>query len=209
MKTPLGIRLGRIVVAIVRPIAFVLFPYKMIGKENIPQTDGPMIVCCNHISMIDPVYMLLAFRRPIFFMAKDELFKNPVLAFIFKHLFGVFPVNRGHGDTGAVATSLSILENGQLLGIFPEGTRSKTGKLGPAKSGTVLIAAKAQVPIYPCAIFSKSGQVKLFQRTTIVFGKTLTTEELGLHTEKPDLRFASRKLMSVIAQMIEENQHEC
>ncbi len=209
MKTPLGIRIGRIIVAIVRPIAFVLFPYKMIGRENIPQTNGPMIVCCNHISMIDPVYLLLAFRRPIYFMAKDELFKNPILSFILKRLFGVFPVNRGRGDTGAVSTSLLILENGQLLGIFPEGTRSKDGKLGPAKSGTVLIAAKAQAPIYPCAIFSKNGKVKPFQRTTIVFGKTLMPKELGLHAEKPDLRFASRKLMSVIAQMVEENRHEC
>lgn len=206
MKQRAGIRFGRFLLCILRPIIFLLFPYKMIGKENIPKEQGPLIVCCNHISMVDPVFLLIGTKRPIYFMAKDSLFKNRIFGWILKTWFGVFPVSRGKGDSSAVTTALSILENGGAMGIFPEGTRSKDGTLGSAKSGTVLIAAKAQVDMLPCAVFTKSGQVKPFRRTTIVFGKVLTNDDLYLTGEKPDLRYASRTMMAKIAEMIEVNK---
>jgi len=192
---------------ILRPFVFVIFPHKTIGKEHIPQnSDAPLIVCCNHISMVDPVFLLLACKRPICFMAKDSLFKNRFFGWILKHWFGVFPVSRGKGDSTAINTAFSILENNGVLGIFPEGTRSKDGKLAPAKSGTALIAAKSRADILPCAVFTKSGQVKLFRKTTLVIGESLTVADLHLDGEKPDLRFASRSLMSVIETLIEENR---
>lgn len=206
MKLRFGMKVGRVLLTILRPIIYILFPWKMIGKERIPQDDNPYIVCCNHISMVDPVFLMLAFKRPIYFMAKDSLFKNRFAGWFWRTLFGVFPVNRGKGDAGAVLTSIDILEKRGLLGIFPEGTRSKDGNLGPAKSGTALIVAKTQAPVFPCAVFAKNNRVRLFHKSTIVFGSPLSPSDLHLDGEKPDLRFASRTLMSTISALIEENR---
>ncbi len=206
MKKPLGIRVGRVIVAVLRPIIFCIFPYRFINRDKIPPDEAKLIVCCNHISMIDPVFLMLACRFPIYFMAKEELFSNRFFGWLLKTCFGVFPVSRGKGDSSAITHAFSILDSEQTLGIFPEGTRSKDGTLAQAKSGTALIAAKTQSSILPCAVFTKSGQVRLFQKSTIVFGDVLTPTDLHLDGEKPDLRFASRKLMSVIGEMIEENK---
>lgn len=206
MKLSFGMKAGRVLLTILRPIIYLLFPYKMIGRNNIPSDDQPYVVCCNHISMVDPVFLLLAFKRPVYFMAKEELFKNRFAGWFWRTFFGVFPVGRGKGDSGAVTTSIDILENGGLLGIFPEGTRSKDGTLGPAKSGTALIVAKTQALVFPCAVFAKNGRVRLFHKTTVVFGAPLTPADLHLDGEKPDLRFASRTLMATIGGLIEENR---
>ncbi len=206
MKITFGIRVGRVILAFLRPIVFCLFPYRFVHRDKLPKKDGTYIVCCNHISMVDPVFLFLACRFPIFFMAKEELFRNRLFGWFLKTCFGVFPVSRGKGDTTAITTALSVLENGHALGIFPEGTRSKDGTLGNAKSGTALVAAKAKAPIVPCAVFTKDGKVRLFHKTTVVFGDTLSLEELHLDSEKPDIRFASRKIMTVIGDLIEENR---
>ncbi len=206
MKVTFGIRVGRVILAILRPIIFCLFPYRFIHREKLPQKDGKYILCCNHISMVDPVFLFMACRFPIYFMAKEELFHNRLFGWFLRTCFGVFPVSRGKGDATAITTSLSVLEHEHILGIFPEGTRSKDGTLGNAKSGTALIAAKTQAPIVPCAVFAKNGKVRLFHKTTVVFGDTLTTEELHLDGDKPDIRFASRKIMAVIGELMEENR---
>lgn len=206
MKMTFAMRVGRVILAILRPIVFCLFPYRFIHRDKLPHKDGKYILCCNHISMLDPVFLFLACRHPIYFMAKEELFHNRLFAWFVKTCFGVFPVSRGKGDTTAITTALSVLEHDHILGIFPEGTRSKDGTLGPAKSGTAMIAAKVGAPIIPCATFTKNGKVELFKKTTVVFGDVLSLEDLHLDGEKPDIRYASRKIMSVIGTMIEENR---
>ncbi|MBE6763239.1 MAG: 1-acyl-sn-glycerol-3-phosphate acyltransferase [Ruminococcaceae bacterium] len=206
MKVTFGIRVGRVLLAILRPLIFCLFPYRFVHREKLPKVGGKFIVCCNHISVIDPVFLLLACRFPIYYMAKEEIFRNRLIGWFLRTCFGVFPVSRGKGDTTAITTAMNLLDNQKVLGIFPEGTRSKDGKLGVAKAGTSMIAVKTQSPIFPCAIFAKNGKVRLFQKTTVVFGDMLTLEDLHLHGEKPDIRFATRKIMSVIGEMIEENR---
>ncbi len=206
MKMTFAMRVGRVILAILRPIVCCVFPYRFIHREKLPKADSKLIICCNHLSMIDPVFLFLACKFPIYFMAKEELFHNRLFAWFIKTCFGVFPVSRGKGDTTAITTALSVLENEHILGIFPEGTRSKDGTLGNAKSGTAMIAAKAQAPILPCAIFTKNGKVKCFRKTTVVFGDVLSLEDLHLDGDKPDIRYASRTIMSVIGTMIEENR---
>ncbi len=206
MKKRFGIRCGRVLLNIFRPFIYCIFPHTFVHRDNIPKTEGAFVVCCNHISLLDPVFLLLACRQPICFMAKEELFKNRIVAWFLKTFFGVFPVSRGKGDSSAVTNSIDILENGGVLGIFPEGTRSKDGNLLPAKSGTSLIVAKAQTPILPCAVFTKTGQVRAFHKATVVFGELQTPADLHLDGEKPDIRYATRKIMSTIAELIEENR---
>lgn len=200
------LKIGRALLVIFRPLIFLLFPYKLIGRDRIPKDDRPLVLCCNHISMIDPVFLLLGCRRPIFFMGKEELFHNRLLGWILRELFGVFSVSRGKGDGAAIEKALSIVQRGDVMGIFPEGTRSKDGTLGRAKSGAALIIAQTGADMLPCAVFSKTGHVRLFHKTTVVFGEPMTPSQLHLDGEKPELRYASREIMNTIAGLIEENK---
>lgn len=200
-------RLARFLLAFFKPLFWLLFPYKAEGKENLPLPDDgrPMMICANHISDIDPVFLLMAQKRHIYYMAKAELFSMGIARWFFGKKFGAFPVKRGTGDTSAIDTSERIVKEGKLLGIFPEGTRSKDGKLGRAKSGAALIASRTGSWVIPVAIQAKDQKVRLFHRTTIRFGVPLSPEELHLENpEHPDLRYASRLIMERIAGMMEE-----
>lgn len=201
-------KFGRLLLSVIRPLFYLLFPYKVKGLDNLPEQDGrPLILCSNHISNIDPVYLLMAFRhRPIYYMAKAELFKGSVATWFFSKGFGAFPVNRGKGDTASLDTAEQIVREGKLMGIFPEGTRSKNGQLGRAKSGAALIASHTGASILPVAIKTKNQKVRLFQKSFIIIGDTISSDELHLNDkENPDLRFASRLIMERIAGMMEES----
>lgn len=129
------------------------FRWQVYGRENIPE-KGPFIVCSNHINWIDPVFIACSFpsRIKIHFMAKEELFqKNFLVTFVLTRL-GAFPVKRDTADISAIKKFLQLLKEGQVLGLFPEGTRSKTGKLLKPMNGAALIALRSGVPIVPVAI---------------------------------------------------------
>lgn len=196
---------GKFLLWFLKPLAWIIFPFKAIGRENIPDIPGqpPLILCCNHISEIDPVFLEMCQKRHVFFMAKEEIFRNRLSSWFFGKQLGAFPVKRGAGDTAALDTARAIVGDGRLLGIFPEGTRSRDGQLGRAKSGAALIAAQTGASILPAAIITKNQKVKPFRRSRIVFGQPLTLEELHLdHPDHPDLRFASRLIMEKIGDMI-------
>lgn len=182
---------------------------KRIGMDNIPPVGEKLVLCCNHISNWDPVVLVTAQpKRHIYFMAKSELFKNPLFAWLLGKQFGAFAVHRGTGDTDALATAKTLVDEGKIMGIFPEGTRSKDGKLLRAKSGASVIVAQTGATVLPVAIVAKNQRARIFRRTVVVYGKPLTPEELHLDGEKPDIRFASRRLMEVIGEMIEAHRSE-
>ena len=199
--------LGRFILFVLKPVFWLLFPYKTVGKKNIPPAKDGMriIMCSNHISDIDPVFILEAQRRPVYYMAKSELFPNKLATWFFSTVFGAFPVQRGKGDSGAIDKSVQLVHDGKMMGIFPEGTRSRDGSLGRAKSGAALIASASGAHILPVAILTKSQKVKLFRKTTIIFGEPMSPTELHLDdAEKPDLRYASRRIMERIGELMEE-----
>lgn len=201
-------KIGRFALWFFHPLAQLLFPFKAYGKENIPpeSADDRTILCCNHISDIDPMYLEMCQRRHIYFMAKAELFRSPFLRWFFGKQLGAFPVERGKGDTKAIDTAFSLVNEGKLLGIFPEGTRSRDGKLGRAKSGAALIAAQTGARILPVSITTREQKVKLFRQTRIRFGVPITPEELHLQdAEHPDLRYASRLIMDRIHELMKED----
>lgn len=123
---------------------------KIKGKDNIPQ-KGPIIIVSNHVNYLDPPIIGCVINRQVRFMAKKELFKNRILRYILKKM-GTFPVKRGVPDKSAIRKSLQILKDGQVLGMFPEGTRVKGDKLGDAKPGVTLIALMSESPILPVGI---------------------------------------------------------
>lgn len=169
------------------------------GRENIPP-EGPLIVTANHISNWDPPVLGSSLTRQVHFVAKKELFEIPVLAGILNHI-GTIPINRGKPDRRAIRQALDVLERGEVLGLFPEGTRSKTGKLRRAKLGIVMIALKSEAPILPVGLintphpFSKNIQVKIGQPFTL-------DEYYGQKLDKKEMREVGNKIMQRIGGLI-------
>ena len=176
------------------------------GVENVPKT-GSNIIASNHRSYRDPVFGALRTRVPCSFMAKEELFHgNKMFVWLIKFM-GAFPVVSGSGDMSVITTSVEKLEQGRNLMIFPEGTRSKDGKLGKGKSGVALIAAIAQVPVIPMAISFKGEKLKKFRQKVIIsYGKPIMPEELKItSTNIREIKAIKQKIMEGIAVMVNEN----
>lgn len=155
-------------------IYLVFFRLSVVGLENIP-IKGAAIVAGNHVSLLDPPTLGVACRkRPVCFMAKSELFGNPLFAFVIKSL-GAFPVKRGTSDRAAVKTALAILSEGRVLGMFPEGTRGKDGILGRAGPGAVALAGRSGAPVIPAALLGteKIGFKNPFPKLKVIFGRPL------------------------------------
>ncbi|MGE5589986.1 MAG: lysophospholipid acyltransferase family protein [Bacillota bacterium] len=165
--------LYRIVRAILRPIWFLLFRLHVAGLENIPQA-GPVILCCNHFLWADPITMAVAVPRSVHFMAKEELFRAPVLGPLLP-LVGAFPVRRGTADRASLKQALAVLSKGEVFGIFPEGTRSRTRQLLRPEPGVVWIAAHARAPVVPMAI---SGDYRFFRRLSVRVGRPVDLGDL-------------------------------
>jgi len=169
---------------------------KIIGAENIPK-EGAFILAANHVSNWDPPFLGTFIDREICYMGKEELFKNPIMAAICKGLH-VFPVKRGAADKTAIKTAIKILKAGKCFGIFPEGTRSKTGKLGKAEPGISLIAAMTESIVVPAAIVN----------TEKIFSKEKFLPQLAVIYGKPIKFFGSTKDKEVLTNFAQEIMHE-
>ena len=139
-----------VVRAFFQPFFHTYWRLSRVGREHVPQ-DGPVIFACNHRSFLDPFIIGTLARRPIYFVAKQELFKNPLLRWFISSL-GAFPVARGSGDAGAMDTARAILERGDTVVIFPEGTRVRPGPLGPTRRGVGRLALETGAPVVPIAV---------------------------------------------------------
>lgn len=173
------------------------------GVENIPK-EGAFILASNHIHFVDPAVLLANFPRPIHFMAKVEAFKYKITAWLLTHL-NTFPVSRGRSDKASIDYAVKLIENGHVMGIFPEGTRSKDLKPHKAKAGIALIARQTKADILPCSIYcEKKGG--LFRKVTVRYGELIKYEELGLTEESStkELRAAADKIMEEIVDLWEE-----
>lgn len=156
---------------------FKMMRWKVQGAENMP-AEGPVILAINHQSLWDPLVAASSLERKVSFMAKEELFGIPVLGGIFSRL-GAFPVKRGQGDMNAIRQSLAILKEGRVLGLFPEGTRSKDGEIQKGLPGMVLLMEKSKATVVPIKMFgTRKLLTKGWGKITVVVGKPMTTEML-------------------------------
>ena len=126
------------------------FRFKAKGKEHVPKKGG-FILVSNHRSNLDPVVLSFASPRVLNFLARDTLFRNPAFSLFIRSL-NAHAIKRGQADLGAIKLGIDILSRGEGLLIFPEGTRSVTGELGPGKPGVAMMALKARVPVIPAWI---------------------------------------------------------
>ncbi len=154
-------------------IAGMLFPTKIIGKENIPES-GALLVC-NHFSAVDCLYFLSLEREDLYILAKKEVFKNKTIGKILK-IYGAIPIDRENPDMRSLMESIKVLKKGGKLTIFPEGTRNKTGtdELQEIKGGAAVFAVKAKCPIVPIMIRKKP---KFLIRNNMIIGKPFFLEQ--------------------------------
>jgi 1-acyl-sn-glycerol-3-phosphate acyltransferase len=152
----------RALVALARSLFKLIMTMEVVGLENFPR-QGSVILAANHVTNFDVFPMQFALPRPIFFMGKAELFKNPLLDVLLRNLSG-FPVNRGEKDLWAMRHAAKVLSHGLTLGMFPEGTRSKGKGLAVAKTGTARLAQDANCPIVPMAVVGSDQFFKRFPR---------------------------------------------
>lgn len=177
------------------------------GIENIPQ-DKPLVMASNHRSYADPVILTMPMKRPVTYMAKEELFKNKLFGWFIKKL-GAFPVKRGAGDMQVIDDSIAILNSGRNLVIFPEGTRSKDGKVGKGKTGVALIAAKSGADVLPCGIIFEGEKLKFRSKLILRFGKVIPAEEIAVEDASPKaLKGVKKRIMEAITELVEDPAEE-
>ena len=137
--------------ALVQPSLHLYFRMSRYGMEHVPK-DGPVIFASNHRSFLDPFVIGTLTRRPVYYVAKKEHFLHPARGWVMSRL-GAFPVDRGSGDTQAMETARQILERGDCVVIFPEGTRTRPGPLGSPHRGVGRLALQTGAAVVPVAVF--------------------------------------------------------
>ena len=198
--------LYRVGQAVCRPITKVFYRYKFINNNSIPH-EGAYIIASNHMSFSDPVLLGLGQRRRLFFMAKQELFKNKFFAGLIRAL-GAFPVERGAGDGKAIKTGEDLIKEGNVMTIFIEGGRTKTGEFMRPRSGCALVAQQMQVPVIPACITITGNPKYRFAKRVIHFGDPLTPQQLGLTPDgdRRQLKNATNMIMDEIKKMREQDR---
>ena len=180
-----------------------LYKIEYVGEENIPENGG-FILASNHVNALDPVFIALGMKkRQLHFMGKKELFENPLIKFFLSKLNG-FPIVRGGADSEALNYAIRIVKEGYVLGIFPEGTRSKDFKPARAKSGVAVIAKEAKADILPVSIYT-SDDMKKGTKLTIRYGEVIPYESLGINEEssREEIRGCAQTVMAEITKLWE------
>lgn len=184
-------RFGR---ALIKLLNLILYNTHVEGEENIPETGG-VVLCPNHISNYDPLAVATHMKRQVHFMAKAELYKNFIVRKVLLAV-GTIPVDRGKVSLETLKESLRVLKNGEILGIFPEGTRVKNGERRKPMEGFVVFALKTKSPILPVHI---EGEYKFRGKINIKFGKPIELNEYyGKKVKPEEMSKISEKIMDIV-----------
>ncbi len=189
------------------PIFKSLYKMEFKGLENVPEIGTRYIVAINHTCAFDPVFAAMPKQVPaLHFMAKSELFKNPIVGWFITHMYG-FPVKRGKGDTSAIDYGEKIIEEGHVMAICPEGKRikDKDGVPQRAKAGVAVIAKATNASVLPVAICCK-GAIKPGKKVTVSYGKLITPKDMEFDKEDfgpHDIRNAANMVMDNITALWE------
>ena len=195
--------LYKIVRVIVKSVVFayckIVYRVKIVGRENIPKT-GPVIFCGNHKTFLDPPLLEVTCKRDdTRFIAKEELAKNPFLAFLGR-AFNVILVKRNDKDFGPMKESLKTLKDGKCIAIFPEGTRNGIKKGIKPKTGVAYFALNSKATVIPVGI--KGGE-KVFQKTVITYDKPLDLEEYKKNKKDKEVAVeVTNKIMEKIIELV-------
>ncbi len=166
--------------ATVCPIIKLCMRIKVTHREREYAGEGGLVVCANHLNMLDCLTLAIAFKRQIRFLGKKELFSIPILRNLFSML-GAYGVDRGGADVGAVKKTISILSDGATVGIFPQGTRCRGVNVEDTKfkNGAAMAAYHAHVPVQPVFIKTKNKKYQFLHRKEVIIGEVLTWDDMG------------------------------
>lgn len=179
--------------ALVSIVNIIWFNFTFYGKENIPE-QGRYVLCANHMSLYDPVVIATQIKRQVHYMAKIELYKNPLLRWLMLHL-GTIPVDREHVSMHTMREAMSVLKNDGILGIFPEGTRVHGGR-GKPMDGFVVFALKTKSPVLPVRV---KGSFKFRGKVDVIFGKPIDLSKYyGKKLKAEEISKISEKIMDNI-----------
>jgi len=182
--------------SLLRLIYAVLFRFEATGLENIPST-GPVVLCANHISLLDPPTVGTKVSRKVHYMAKAELFNIPLFG-PFIHALGAFPVKRGGVSKEAIRSAIALLQEGGVMGIFPEGTRNSSEGMG--KKGAAMIAIRSNATVIPVAII---GNYRPFRKMKIRYGKPIDLTAIIQDSSGDVLEKVTETIMTNIREMVQ------
>ena len=193
--------LRKIIVFLVYIFNVIVFRVKCVGQENI-QNKGAYIICANHTSNWDAPILVSNLKRKVYVMAKAELFKNKFIKWLGDKCC-VFPVKRGMRDIESIKYSLKLLKDGEILVIFPEGTRKGLEKNGKAQNGVAYMAIRTGVPVIPVGL---QGEMKPFRKVKLNIGEPLDFSQYKSNKpEKEILDKVSKEIMDNIIMLTNEN----
>ncbi len=197
----------RFALGVMRPIMHLCFSIRAEGKDNIPQQGGYLFVS-NHRSNADPILIpMLASKQQFCFIAKQELFKNKFFEKIITAL-GAIAIDRGSGDLSPLDELTARLKAGKNGLIFPEGTRSKDGRLGRFKSGAAYIVAQAGADVVPVSV-QFEGKLRFRSRITVTYGKPMHLLDAPLSEPNPrDLRRIRTEMHSAVAALLPPEEEQ-
>ncbi|ARF15466.1 MULTISPECIES: lysophospholipid acyltransferase family protein [Sporosarcina] len=179
-------------------VCYPLYRIKVIGKENFPKQGG-VLLCTNHIDNLDPPIVGITCPRTVHFMAKEELFDKPVLKTLLPKV-QAYPVKRGMSDREAFRKTIKLLREDKVVGLFPEGTRSKTGEIGKGLAGAGFFALKGgEAKVVPCAII---GPYKAFSQLKVVYGEAM--DMTAYRERKASAEEVTEAIMAEISKLIEQ-----
>jgi len=170
------------------------------GTEHFPK-EGSVLLCTNHIHNFDPPVVGITAPRPIYFMAKAELFKHPLSKKLMENI-QAFPVKRGLSDREALRTGLKYLKEGKVVGLFPEGTRNTSGEVGKGLAGAGFFALRSTALVVPCAII---GPYKPFKKLRVIYGQPIDFTEM--RENKISAEAATEIIMSEIRKLVVKNRN--
>ncbi|WP_419873770.1 lysophospholipid acyltransferase family protein [Candidatus Pristimantibacillus sp. PTI5] len=184
---------------LLRVMYTLLFRLEARGTENIP-ANGPVVLASNHLSNFDPPTVGVKVKRKVYFMAKEELFKVPVFGPLIR-AFGAFPVKRGGVSKDAIKSAITLLKEGNVLGIFPEGSRNNQS--GAAKKGAAMIAVRSGAAVVPVAIV---GKYRPFSKIVVCYGKPVDLTAI-IEESSPDmLEQVTDAIMARIRELASNNR---
>lgn len=198
--------LYRILKPLVKGVLWVFFRVQVVGGERIP-AQGPAILAANHVSWLDAIVLAILADRPVHMVAKQELFRIPVIGFILRHAY-VMEARRDGSDHVLLRRALQALRDGHLVGLFPEGTRSRTGELQEPRGGVALLAFHADAPVVPVAVRGtdqvyKKGWFWRPRPVQVVVGQPVFLGRRKGRVGREELNEASGRIMGAISSLLE------
>lgn len=176
------------------------YPYQVVGLYNFEKENKKIIICSNHVSNLDAIFICLSLNCKVYFLAKKELFKNCLVSYFLKKV-GAISVDRGNSDKNAIKNALNVLNSNKILGIFIEGTRSKNGEFLRPKNGAAFLANETNSTIIPVCITPENRKkIKLFSKTKINFGYPIGDLKLKTKSYK-EIRVATEYIMNEIRKL--------